>query len=255
MAMSQPGCSPIVRKETFHTVSLVWPHLAPGMSVLDVGCGEGWVAEELVRRGIGDVAVVDVVDVRRARTLPFWRYDGVHLPFDDARFDVAMLNFVLHHVPDERKVALLREALRVARRTVFILEDTPVTPLDRFVSRRHGEAYRRKIAGGVRSAVPAGFRARRFLAGDDELVVASFPLPPASQGRPHPPLTAAEREVLAALLDGKSYAAIARGRRRSVNTVAKQIGSAFRKLGVSSRGELAARGILGARDRNDADGG
>ena len=80
-----------------------------------------------LRRGLGgrgagrarrrEITVVDVVDVRRTRGLPFSLYDGVNLPFPDARFDVAMLNFVLHHVPNERKVALLREALRVARRT------------------------------------------------------------------------------------------------------------------------------------------
>ena len=45
-------------------------------------------------------------------------------------------------------------------------------------------------------------------------MVASVPLPPAPRGRPRPPLTAAEREVMAALLDGTSYAEIARRRRR-----------------------------------------
>jgi SAM-dependent methyltransferase len=134
-------------------VSLVAPHLAPGAAVLDIGCGEGWVAEEVSRRGVAEVVTVDVVDVRRSRALPFSLYDGVHLPFPDARFDVVMLNFVLHHVPNERKVALLSEALRVTRRKVFILEDTPTTALDRFVSQRHGEAYRRKIA----SDAPFGF--------------------------------------------------------------------------------------------------
>jgi ubiquinone/menaquinone biosynthesis C-methylase UbiE len=151
--MSSPGCSPTVRKETLHTVSLVRPHLGPGTSVLDVGCGEGWVADEIARESAAEVATVDVVDIRRTQRLAFSLYDGVHLPFPDDRFDVVMLNFVLHHVPDDRKVALLGEALRVARRTVFILEDTPTTPLDRFVSRRHGEAYRRKIA----SDAPFGF--------------------------------------------------------------------------------------------------
>jgi SAM-dependent methyltransferase len=151
--MSLSDCSPTVRKETLHTVSLVAPHLAAGATVLDIGCGEGWVAEEVARRGAAEVVTVDVVDVRRRRTLPFSLYDGVHLPFPDARFDVVMLNFVLHHVPNERKVALLSEALRVTRRKVFILEDTPTTALDRFVSRRHGEAYRRKIA----SDAPFGF--------------------------------------------------------------------------------------------------
>jgi SAM-dependent methyltransferase len=154
--MSSPGWSPTVRKETFHTVSLVLPHLRRDASVLDIGCGAGWVADELTRRGVGEIAAVDVVDVRRTRTLPFWLYDGVNIPFPEARFDIAMLNFVLHHVPDERKVALLREALRVVRRTVFILEDTPVTAIDRFVSRRHGEAYRRRID----SNAPFGFLSR-----------------------------------------------------------------------------------------------
>jgi len=59
--------------------------------------------------------------------------------------------------------------------------------------------------------------------------------------------------VMTALLEGQSYARIARRRRRSVSTVAKQVGSAFRKLGVSSRGELAARGVLPARDGGDPD--
>jgi hypothetical protein len=56
-----------------------------------------------------------------------------------------ILSFVLHHVPDDRKCALLREALRVCRGTVVIVEDTPVTTLDRIFNRRHGETYRRRI--------------------------------------------------------------------------------------------------------------
>jgi SAM-dependent methyltransferase len=145
--------SSTVRKETRHTVSLVLPHLEPGMSVLDVGCGEGYVGEELAEHGGVEVEGVDFVDVRRTHALPFSLYDGVSLPFADQRFGLVMLNFVLHHVPNDAKVALLREALRVARRTVFVLEDTPTTPLDRLVSNRHGESYRRKIG----SSAPFGF--------------------------------------------------------------------------------------------------
>jgi DNA-binding CsgD family transcriptional regulator len=98
----------------------------------------------------------------------------------------------------------------------------------------------------MKRGAPRGFRARRFLAGDEEMVIASFPLPPA-RGRATPALTPAERDVIAALLEGRSYAEIARRRGRSVDTVAKQAGSAFRKLGVSSRSELVARGMLPPR--------
>jgi SAM-dependent methyltransferase len=145
--------SQTVRKETLHTVSLVAPHLDRGMTVLDVGCGEGYVNDELAARGVREVWGVDILDLRRNRSGPFRLYDGQTLPFPDDSFDLVTLSFVLHHVPDERKIALVREALRVTRAKVFILEDTPTTAFDRFVSQRHGDAYRRKID----SDAPFGF--------------------------------------------------------------------------------------------------
>jgi ubiquinone/menaquinone biosynthesis C-methylase UbiE len=145
--------SQTVKKETLHTVSLVAPHLDRGMAVLDVGCGEGYVAEELSARGVREVCGVDILDLRRNKTGRFELYDGETLPFGDDTFDLVMLNFVLHHVPDARKIALVREALRVTRGKLFILEDTPTTAFDRFVSQRHGDAYRRKID----SDAPFGF--------------------------------------------------------------------------------------------------
>ena len=84
-------------------------------------------------------------------------------------------------------------------------------------------------------------------------MIASFPLP-AGRGQRSPSLTAAEREVITALLEGKSHAEIAARRGRSADTVAKQAGSAFRKLGVSSRSELVARGILPAGDGEPDEG-
>ena len=138
--------SPTVRKETLHTVSLVAPHLEPGASVLDVGCGEGHVLLELAARGAGSISGVDIVDLRGTAAVPFQLYDGQTLPFSDGSFDLVVLSFVLHHVPDERKLPLVREALRVSRAKVIIVEDTPSTGLDRLFSRRHGERYRKKIA-------------------------------------------------------------------------------------------------------------
>ena len=93
------------------------------------------------------------MDLRAHGDIPFQLYDGVTLPFPDRRFDVVMLSFVLHHVPDERKLPLLREAVRVSRSKVFIVEDTPSTVIDRVFSHRHGESYRRKIG----SQAPFGF--------------------------------------------------------------------------------------------------
>src|SRR5262245_13993969 len=134
-----------IKKETFHTVSLLMPYLTPRSSVLDIGCGEGYVLDELLARGVTDVQGADIVDIRRNKDYPFRLYDGLTLPFPDRSFDIVVLSFVLHHVPNERKTALIEEALRVSRAKVVIVEDTPSSAFDRLMNRRHGEAYRRKI--------------------------------------------------------------------------------------------------------------
>jgi DNA-binding NarL/FixJ family response regulator len=56
-----------------------------------------------------------------------------------------------------------------------------------------------------------------------------------------PRLTQAERQVVAGVLNGRTNAAIATARRTSCRTVANQLAGIYRKLGVSSRWELAAR--------------
>ena len=54
-------------------------------------------------------------------------------------------------------------------------------------------------------------------------------------------LTRAEREVVLLVLAGASSNEVAARRRTSSRTVANQLASAFRKLGVNGRTELAAR--------------
>jgi DNA-binding NarL/FixJ family response regulator len=54
-------------------------------------------------------------------------------------------------------------------------------------------------------------------------------------------LTDAEREVALLLLAGLSNAQIAERRQAAVRTVCNQVQGLFRKLGVSSRAELAAK--------------
>jgi 2-polyprenyl-3-methyl-5-hydroxy-6-metoxy-1,4-benzoquinol methylase len=147
--------SRIVRRESRHSASWVAPLVTPGTTVLDVGCGDGYVAAELAARG-ASVQLVDIVDMRVTDGQPFHLFDGVTLPFADGTFDIVMLNFVLHHVPDDRKTLLLSEAARVSRDKVAILEDTPENALDRLMNRRHGEHFRAKIG----SHAPFGFLTR-----------------------------------------------------------------------------------------------
>jgi DNA-binding NarL/FixJ family response regulator len=86
----------------------------------------------------------------------------------------------------------------------------------------------------VRSAIEA----RRFMLGGEEFAVLTIPHrdPTFLDG-----LTSAEREVCRLLLAGLTNTDIARDRGTSPNTTKNQIASIFRKLGVVSRAELAAR--------------
>ncbi|HSR95871.1 MAG TPA: lysylphosphatidylglycerol synthase domain-containing protein [Kofleriaceae bacterium] len=148
-----PGNLPHV---TAHTLSYLRHALEPSWSVLDVGCGEGWVCAELALEG-RQVAGVDIVDVRKTDLAAFQLWNGEQLPFPDESFDVVALVFVLHHVPNALKPALLREARRVARKRVFILEDTPRTPLDWLAGWMHGHRHRRQIG----STADFGFYTQR----------------------------------------------------------------------------------------------
>jgi SAM-dependent methyltransferase len=150
-APSAPGFhSRTAEKETAHTLSLLAPHLEGVRSVLDVGCGSGYVAWQLGQRFAGEVHAVDIGDFRRVPVANFSPFDGRRLPFADRRFDLVLFSFVLHHVPDVSKPQLLSEARRVARRTLVVLEDTPRGPLDRLASWCHGQRFRRRIGSSER---------------------------------------------------------------------------------------------------------
>lgn len=78
---------------------------------------------------------------------------------------------------------------------------------------------------------------QHFRVGNDRFALLSVPKLPALPAK----LTPAEREVVALLFEGRSNAEIARARGVSVRTVANQVASVLRKLGVGSRSALISR--------------
>ena len=79
-------------------------------------------------------------------------------------------------------------------------------------------------------------RVAEFRIGDMEFVVASYPAADASVLAR---LTKAERAVALLAAEGQHNREIARRRGSSERTVANQLASIFKKLGVASRAELA----------------
>jgi ubiquinone/menaquinone biosynthesis C-methylase UbiE len=112
----------------------VAPHLERGWEVLDLGSGTGRMSRWLRGRAGIRPTLADVVEFgNRVHGLPYVRlHDPVHLPFPDRSFDAVLLLFVLHHIPawaDQER--LLGEVARVTRRRAVVIEDTPLSRVDR----------------------------------------------------------------------------------------------------------------------------
>jgi DNA-binding NarL/FixJ family response regulator len=87
----------------------------------------------------------------------------------------------------------------------------------------------------VRPASASSGRARWFNYANETFRVIGAPRPDDRLGPILPP---AELAVLRALVEGRNYREIAKGRGTSTRTVANQLAAAFRRLGVSGRGHL-----------------
>ena len=105
------------RAESF--VSLFEKHLPEKSRVLDIGGSWGFYAEPLEERG-HHLTVLDVVRPRFQKA-PVVIYSGGRIPFPDKSFDASLFITVLHHIPDPE--AVVREARRVTRKTLIVVED------------------------------------------------------------------------------------------------------------------------------------
>ena len=93
--------------------------LEEGDSILDVGSGNGLVSWELKQLGY-NVTPIDINSQEFDATVKPIVYDGDSIPFEDKKFDVALLLSVLHHT--ENPEDILKEVGRVANR-IIINED------------------------------------------------------------------------------------------------------------------------------------
>jgi SAM-dependent methyltransferase len=90
--------------------------------VLEVGCGEGELAEHL-SRVVAEFVAVDqsprMVDLTRARGVDALVADVQDLPFDDDSFDAVLAAWMLYHVPDvDRALSEIARVLRQGGRLV-----------------------------------------------------------------------------------------------------------------------------------------
>jgi len=125
-----------------------------GKHVLDIGCGSYQhhynVALRASRTGI-DLSWKAVRAAKNAYGSSSHAVGScAELPFADKSFDVCLLLFVLHHLPEPLWNATIQEAARVCRESILILDHTKSDkPVARFIQSfwwntvDHGFLYRR----------------------------------------------------------------------------------------------------------------
>jgi ubiquinone/menaquinone biosynthesis C-methylase UbiE len=112
----------------------ILPHLQPGWDVLDLGSGTGRLMRWLTSKVEIHPTLADVVEFEnRVGGLPFVRLQHpLSTPFEDRSFDAVLMLFVLHHIAEwEDQEALLREAMRITAKRMILIEDTPLSGVDR----------------------------------------------------------------------------------------------------------------------------
>jgi SAM-dependent methyltransferase len=115
-------------------------YVRQGDSVLDVGCGTGYLCQYLDEMYGAEPTGLDVKDFRVA-PIAFRTFDGTSIPFADEAFDHVVLCFTLHHSHDP--MALIQECRRVARRSIIVFEDLPDSRFGKLKVSLHVEAFQR----------------------------------------------------------------------------------------------------------------
>ena len=110
--------SPVEQIRAEHLVGLV--RALGARTILDVGAGNGIVANRLQALGLEVIALDHSQLAMRRVSTPKVVADIAHLPFEDSRFDLVLSSEVLEHLPTAVFAAARSELGRVARRWVLI---------------------------------------------------------------------------------------------------------------------------------------
>ena len=112
-------------------------------SVLDVGCGSGYIAHHLSALLGARVLGIDMNEAVEA-PVDFKCFDGRRFPVAEQSFDAALFCYVLHHAQDLKAImAELRRVLRDGGSAV-VYEDIPERRWDRFICALHELKWRKR---------------------------------------------------------------------------------------------------------------
>jgi ubiquinone/menaquinone biosynthesis C-methylase UbiE len=115
-----------MREDLLRQLHIEYMQLAPGQSVLDIGCGTGTLAIRIKEAEPGvkivgldpDPQILRIAMAKAHRAsaeVGFKRGSAESMPFEDATFDVVVSSLAFHHLPRGVKRTALKETIRVLK--------------------------------------------------------------------------------------------------------------------------------------------
>jgi 2-polyprenyl-3-methyl-5-hydroxy-6-metoxy-1,4-benzoquinol methylase len=127
--------TPAGRLRWARRVKMLTSHLAPGMEVLELGCGAGYFTKEIVKTGARLTAIdisPELIEIARNELktgdhVIFSIQNAYEMKFGDDRFDAIVGSSILHHLD---VVLALRECFRVLKTggTICFTEPNMLNP-------------------------------------------------------------------------------------------------------------------------------
>lgn len=104
--------------------------LEPGMRVLDVGCGKGFLVKDLMLECPGleafglDISLYALMHCERETVGRLHLGSAEKLPFPDASFDCALSINTIHNLPRPRAIRALQELQRLSKGRAYVQVDS-----------------------------------------------------------------------------------------------------------------------------------
>ena len=112
------------------------PFLSEQMKILDVGCGDGFIAHHLSALLRAPVIGIDILPAVEA-PIDYLPFDGKTLPLDSNQFDGALACYVLHHAQDQTMLVNEIHRVLIPSGRLIIYEDIPKSWLDKLLCAKH----------------------------------------------------------------------------------------------------------------------
>ena len=127
-----------------YDMALEIARLLPANSrVLDVGCGNGYIAHHLSAMLQAQVIGLDLEATTEA-AIDYRRFDGQHFPVAHRTVEAVLLCYVLHHAQDLNVIMSEVRRVLICGGRVIIYEDIPSTRWDRVVCWIHNLKWRKR---------------------------------------------------------------------------------------------------------------